>query len=278
VYCDVELDTATLAVPSAAERVGPRTRAIMPVHYGGFPCRMDEILELARDRGLKVVEDAAHAFGSSYRGRPIGSMGDFTCFSFDPLKNVTCGEGGAVTTDSDEAADRIRAMRGLGIESDAWSRRASARPWFHEAVMEGFRFHLSDVNAAIGLSQLDRLDERRARKRDVVRRYQRGLRGIPGLVLLDGDVEQAYPFLCAARVLDGRRDALVRALREDGIQAWMHYVPNHLQPAFATTGADLPVTEQLYDELVSFPLYHELSDDGVDRVVAATRSFLGAGW
>jgi perosamine synthetase len=241
----------------------------MPVHYGGYPCRLHELQALAHRHGVAVVEDAAHAFGSLYDGRPIGSTGNVACFSFDPVKNVTCGEGGAVTTDDDELAHRVNLLRNLGVPGDSWARRSARRPWFYEAVGTGMRHHMSDVNAAIGLAQLDRMDAIRTRKREIIRRYLNGLAGIPGIQPLAGDVTQAFPFLFALRVTDGSRDELVRALAERGIQAWVHFVPLHLQPAFARYARPLPVTEQLYGELVSLPLFAELTDEQVDFVVGA---------
>lgn len=275
VYCDVELETANVDPASVAERIGPRTRAIMPVHFGGFPCRMSELNDLARRHDLRVVEDAAHAFGSSYEGVPIGAAGDLICFSFDPVKNVTCGEGGAILTGDDEVAAWLRRTRSLGVDRDGWTRHDADRPWYHEALSPGLRAHLSDVNAAIGMAQLERLDELRARRQALVKRYRENLAGLEEILTLHGDVEAVFPFICAVRVVDGRRDALLAHLARDRIQAWVHYVPNHLQAAFRAPGVELPATERLYDELLSLPLYHELRDSDVDRVAESIRSFYG---
>ena len=273
VYCDVELETATVDPGSVAERIGPRTRALMPVHLGGFPCRLRELRDLAESRGLRVIEDAAHAFGSSYGDEPIGAAGDLTCFSFDPIKNITCGEGGAILTPDDELAETLRRMRNLGVDRDGWARRNAGQPWYQEALAPGLRAHMADVNAAIGLAQLDRLESLRTRRRELVRRYRAHLADVEALVPLRGDVDEVFPFFCAFRALDGRRDALLSHLANARIQAWVHYVPNHLQPAFRAADTELPVTERLYLELISLPLYHELSDEDADRVVDSIRAF-----
>jgi dTDP-4-amino-4,6-dideoxygalactose transaminase len=273
VFCEVDPDTVTLDLADARRRITQRARAIMPVHYGGFACNLDEVVALAREHGLTVVEDAAHAFGSEYRGRMVGSGGDLACFSFDPVKNITCGEGGAVTTSDEAIAARLRLARNLGVSRDSWARRRDPRPWYYEAATLGFRYHLTDLNAAIGLAQLERFEELRARKRDLLRRYRAGLAGAAGVELIAGDVDTAFPFLCVLRVAGGRRDELAAALLERGIQAWVHFVPGHLQPAFET-GERLPVTEALYEELLTLPLYAELTDAEVDLVVAAVRSAL----
>lgn len=275
-FCDVTADTATLDPASVEHALGARTRAIILVHYGGFGSGIDDLVALARDHGLRIVEDAAHALGSHDRGRPLGSIGDLSCLSFDPLKNVTCGEGGAIATSDAVLAKQLRASRNLGIVSDSLERRRSATPWFYEAATAGMRYHLPDVNAAIGLAQLERFDERRARKQTIVRRYREGLAGIDGIEPLAGDIDATFPFLCAARVSDGRRDAVVQSLGALGIQAWVHFVPCHLQPAFSAYSRSLPVTELLYGELVSLPLHADLGDADVDRVLAAVRQALGA--
>jgi perosamine synthetase len=274
VFCDVEPETANADPADVRRVVTSRTRAILPVHYAGLACRMDELLGIARERGLAVVEDAAHAFGSSYGTRQIGSLGDLTCFSFDPVKNVTCGEGGAVTTDVEALALAVRQATNLGVPNDSWRRRATERPWRYEATSTGFRYHLSDLNAAVGLAQLDRLEELRTRKRALLERYRAGLAGLDGLVPLGGDVASTFPFLCAVRVAGGRRDGLMEHLARDGIQAWVHFPPCHLQPAFARFGRSLPATEALYAELVTLPLHIGLSDADVDRVIASVRAFL----
>ena len=276
VFCEVHPETVAIDLADAARRITPRTRAIMPVHYGGFACPMDELLALAHEHELTVVEDAAHAFGSEYRGRMVGSIGDLACFSFDPVKNVTCGEGGAITTNDDELAARLRLARNLGVGRDSWSRREEGKPWFYEASVPGFRYHLTDLNAAVGLAQLDRFDELRTRKRELLRRYRDGLAGVDGVELVAGEIDTAFPFLCVLRVRHGRRDELADHLLEEGVQAWVHFVPGHLQPAFAGYSEPLPVTEALYDELLTLPMYAELADADVDRITAAVRAFLGS--
>jgi perosamine synthetase len=274
VFADVELETALLDPEHAKGLVGPRTRALLPVHYAGFACRMDDLLGFAETHGLAVVEDAAHAFGSSYASRPVGSLGDLTCFSFDPVKNVTCGEGGAVVTDDERLAEAIRSAANLGVATDSWQRREDARPWQYEATGPGFRYQLSDVNAAIGLAQLDAIEDARLRKRALLRRYREGLATMDGIEPLAGDIDSSYPFLCVVRVGAGRRDGLADHLARDGIQAWMHFVPCHHQRALGSVGVDLPTTDRLSRELLTLPLNHALTEGDVDAVLESIRAFL----
>lgn len=277
VFCEIEPNTLNMDMKDAFARVTPNTKVIMPVHYGGFVCAMDPLLEFARPRGIKVVEDAAHAYGSSYKGRKVGTLGDITCFSFDPIKNITCGEGGAVTTDDDAIAARILPKRILGIDNDTWSRYRNERNWFYEVNTPGFRYHLPNINAAIGLVQHDRMDEFRARKVAIVERYARELKGIDGLSLLDTPLEEAFPFFYIIRVKGGRRDALMNFLKERGVGTGVHYIPNHIQPLFSDSRVALPVTEQVFEEMLTIPLHCELSDADVSTVIAEISSFFESG-
>ena len=207
----------------------------------------------------------------------VGTLGDVTCFSFDPIKNITCGGGGAVATDDDEIARRVLPARHTGIEADSWSRRATGRPWSYEVVAPGYRYHFADLNAAIGMAQLDRFETFKARKQAIVRRYDEALREVGGLALIRHEYEATFPFSYVVRVLDGRREALMAHLSEKGIGTTVEFAPNHLQPLFARFGRPLPVTERLCDEIVSLPLYVEMTDADVETVIGEVRSFLARG-
>jgi perosamine synthetase len=274
VFCDVERDTLNLDVQDAARRVTVRTRVVLPVHYAGLPCDMDAVLELARARGLVVVEDAAHAFGSTYRGRPIGVIGHVTCFSFDPIKNITCGEGGAVATDDAVLAKRVEHRRMLGISNDTWSRYRGERNWFYEVISPGYRYHLSNINAAIGLVQLGKAPAFRTRKVDLVRRYDEALRGVPGLELLRHDYDSTFPFCYVVKVPAHRREAMIKFLKERGVGSGVHYIPNHMQPLFLRFATPLPVTDEVFPCILTLPLFFEMTDEEQATVVRAVREFL----
>jgi len=219
-----------------------------------------------------LVEDAAHAFGSTYKGRKVGTLGDVTCFSFDPIKNITCGEGGAIVTDNEEIAMRIVPLRQLGIANYTWGSERHRSAGAHEVTGIGYRAHLSNINAAIGLAQLKRLDDFRARRQAIVRRYDAAFSELPNLTLLDHN-EETFPFCYVIRVRGGQRDALQRFLRERQIGSGIHYVPNHLQPLFAANRPSLPVTEALFAEILTLPLFVEMTDEEMERVIAAVTSF-----
>jgi perosamine synthetase len=245
----------------------------MPVHYGGLACELDAFAPIARERGIRIVEDAAHAFGSTSRGRKIGSFGDITCFSFDPIKNITCGEGGAIATADREVAARVSRGRLLGIDNDTWSRYRNERNWFYEVTGGGYRYHMSNINAAIGLEQLKRVDEFRMRKQAIVRRYDEAFADLSGLSLLTHDLDETFPFFYIVRVADGRRDALMAHLKAREIASGVHYIPNHLQPAFSRYRVALPATERVYEEMLTLPLFFEMTDAEVGTVIDAVRGF-----
>ena len=268
VFCDVYADTLNMDTRDALRRVTQHTRVIMPVHYGGLACEMDDLLPFARERKIWIVEDAAHAFGSNYKGRKVGTLGDVTCFSFDPIKNITCGEGGAVATDNDEIANRIIPKRILGIDNDTWSRYRNERNWFYEVTVQGYRYHLSNINAAIGLEQLKRFDAFKARKHAIAQRYDEAFQGIKGMTLLTHNWVETFPFFYIVRVLNKQRDKLMKYLKENGIGTGVHYIPNHIQPLFADNRVSLPITEQAFDEIVTLPLYYEMTDAEVELVIS----------
>src|SRR5690606_35452044 len=195
-------------------------------------------------------EDAAHAFGSTHDGQALGTFGTAGCFSFDPIKNVTCGEGGAVATHSAAIASRITRARALGISSDGWRRHTGASSWAYDVSGRGWRYHLPNMNAAIGLAQLDRASTFRARKQAIVAQYDRALAPLPGLERVSRPDAAVFPFTYTVRVGGGRRDALMAHLRTCGVGSAVEYMPNHLQPAFAAFRTPLPVTERLYGEIL----------------------------
>jgi perosamine synthetase len=269
VFCEVCPDTLGIDVDDVRARITPRTRALMPVHFGGHACEMDALLALAREHDVRVVEDAAHAFGSRCGERPIGSFGDLTCFSFDPVKNITCIDGGAIATGDDTLAERLRLGRNLGIDRETWKRLRSDRPWHYEVAGRGYRYHLNDLNAAVGLVQLDRMESFRDRRLTIVRRYDEAFAGVDGVRPLVRDWEESFPFSYVVRVPAAERAEFMAALGRRGVGTGVHYIPNHRQPLFAQPGVSLPVTERVFDEIVTLPLFVEMTE----VLILGTRSF-----
>jgi perosamine synthetase len=274
VFCEVNLADAQFDTEDASRRITPQTKAFLPVHYGGACTDMDRLLDLADRHGIPIVEDAAHAFGSSWKGCSIGTLGDIGCFSFDPIKNITCGTGGAAVTNSNEIAARLRLLSNVGMEEDSWTRLVARKLGTLTVGGRGYRYRMVDLNAAIGLSQLPKANQFRERKKRIVSRYDSAFSALPGIRLLDQrGKDDVFPFNYAIRVLGGRQTALADFLRTKGIGTTVHFMPNHLHLTFAEYASPLPATEQLFREILTLPLYSDLADKDVDYVIDQVSSF-----
>jgi len=273
VFCDVQPHTLNVDIGDIRKKITGRTRAIMPVHYSGMPCDMDDILKLAKKNGIHVVEDAAHAIGSKYKGRMIGSFGDVSCFSFDPIKVITCGEGGAVATNNDRLAKKIVIKRIMGIDKDTYSRYKNRRSWFYRVKDLGYRYHMSNINAAIGMVQLKKIDVFLGRRRKIAKVYDDNLKDIKEVGLIRKDYDSIAPFNYIIKVTGNKRARLMEFLKDREIETGVHYIPNHLQPFFKKFKVRLPVTEKIAGEILTLPLYYGMKDDDVNRVVSAIKQF-----
>jgi dTDP-4-amino-4,6-dideoxygalactose transaminase len=273
VFCDVNgAHDLNLDVGSLEGAIGPRTKAIAVLHYGGYPCDMDGVLGLAQEHDLVVVEDAAHALGAPLDGRMCGAVGTAGCFSFFSNKNLPIGEGGMVVTDDDGVAERIRLLRSHGMTTLTWDRhRGHAHSY--EVVTSGFNYRLDEVRAALGLVQLRRLDEGNAARGRFAARYRERFEEVPGLTMPFGASDSSSAHHLAVVVLpEGTdRDSLRTSLQRDGIQTSVHYPPIHLFSAFADVRRPVPldVTEELAPRLLTLPLYPTLGEERVDRVADA---------
>ena len=274
VFAEVNPKTLTIDVDDVARMISSRTRAFLPVHFAGYPCDIKQLGQLARRANISIVSDGAHAFGCSIKGQSIARQGMATCFSFSANKNITCGEGGVIATGSNALASRLKKLRFLGIDHAAWERRGLNKPWQYTVDGPGFRYHMSDINAAIGLAQLKRLDYFAKTRRQIAAVYDTELEGLPWTVPIARDLQYTIPHLYIMRVTHGLRDALFDNLRANGVSCGVHYFPNHLQPAFKKFSRPLPVTEQLADELISLPLHTRLAVREVKYIIEKTSNFL----
>ncbi len=277
VFCEINPDNLNIDVSDVKKRITNKTKAIMPVHYCGQACDMDALVEFGKNHNIVIIEDAAHAFGSSYKGKKIGSFGDATCFSFDPIKNLTCGEGGAIALSDDTIAELIRKKRILGIDKETWHRFRNERAWFYEVTTQGYRYHMSNINAAIGIAQFKKFESFIHRKKEIVQKYNDAFMDVDGLKSLSWNLEETAPFTYIVRVLNGAREDLIAFLNEKGVGTGIHYIPNHLQPFFKPFATSLPVTEQIYEEILTLPLYYDMTDENVATVIEAVSDFSNLG-
>ncbi|MEO6999016.1 MAG: aminotransferase class I/II-fold pyridoxal phosphate-dependent enzyme [Terracoccus sp.] len=280
-FVDVEEDTANIDAEAVAEAVTDRTAVIAGVDYAGHPIEIDAINEIASDVGALVVEDAAHSIGSTYRGRPVGSLADLTTFSFFPTKNLTTAEGGAVAALDPELGARAHRFHNIGLVRDPdLLRHPDEGPWHQEVHEWGLNYRLPDVLAALGLSQLQRLSAFKTRRAEVFARYQHGLAAVDG-IRLPTQREHVDPIwhLFPLRVLGGRRRAVFDAMRADGVGVQVNYVPVYWHPLFEDLGMRrgmCPNAEAFYAEELSLPMHVELTDNDVDQVIeSVTRALRG---
>ena len=276
---DLQIDPAQIE-----HKVTPRTKAIMPVHYAGQACDMDAINEIARSHGVKVIEDAATAAGTYYKGRPVGGLGDATAFSFYAIKNMTTGQGGMVTTNDASVAESVSALRNHGLDSTAWNRYSAeaSRP-FYTISSPGFNYGMTDLQASIGLGQLVRLPRFNQRRGELAARYTQLLTETPEVEtpVIHPDVStnwHLYVIRLRLERLKIDRDQFVAELRKRGIGTSVHYFPVHLHPFYRQTygfdPADYPVCGAEFERIISLPLFPLMQDADVDRVVEAIEAIV----
>lgn len=267
----VDIDPATLCVTDRLimDAIGTATAAVIPVLFGGRAVDLSAVQDELDARGIAVVEDAAHAFGSRLGTRRVGTTGALTCFSFGPIKNLTCGQGGMVVPRSPQEADTLRRLRLLGVVQ---SRNERANTTTYRVNGFGLRYQLSGINAAIGLAQLEHFDTTEHTRRSLWRTYRDALSLLGGVRLVDVDADHAVPHLCQIRV--SHRDRVFAELRSRNIAVAVHYPPNHLQPAFTPWRRSLPATEQAGTEILSLPFHQRLTETDIDHVVTALAAAL----
>jgi dTDP-4-amino-4,6-dideoxygalactose transaminase len=267
VACEVYPENVTIDLVDAKHRLTDRTRAIVPVHYASNPGNLDKVYDFAREYNLRVIEDAAHAFGCQYNSKHIGSFGDIICFSFDGIKNITSGEGGAIVTSDPRVRQSVKDSRLLGVEKDTEKRYLNERSWEFDVSHQGWRYHMSNLFAAIGRVQLRRLDTEFAPRRILLaQRYRERLTCIKGVGLFETAPGSTIPFMQPIRVFNGKRDLLQDAMKSVGIPTGIHYKPNHLLSFYGGGKQSLPVTEKLFKEIITLPLHPGLSLNDIDFV------------
>jgi len=279
IFADICPDTMNIDPYEVERRITPKTKAIIPVDYAGHPADLKPILELADHHGLVVIEDACHSLGAEYRGKQVGSVSHLTVFSFHPVKHITTGEGGMVTTDDEELAHRLRLFRNHGIESDARQRQAEGN-WYYEMVALGYNYRLTDIGCALGMSQLRRLSSNLARRREIAEYYHEVFTKISGLIPISvrPEVKHAwhlYPIRFDLAKFRTSRSEIFQALRAEGLGVNVHYIPVHLHPyyreRFGYHKGDYPNAEKAYESLITLPLFHAMNDQDVDDVIRAVR-------
>ncbi|MHB8829268.1 MAG: DegT/DnrJ/EryC1/StrS family aminotransferase [Syntrophales bacterium] len=280
VFVDIDYDTLNINADAIEALITPRTRAIIPVHFGGAPADMEKIQEIARRHNLIVIEDAAHAVGTRYRGIHAGGFGEIAIFSFHPIKNITTGEGGLITHNNDELERKLRLLRFHGIERDAWKRYGKGGNPEYDIEAPGWKYNMTDLQAALGNAQFDRLDEFNRRRAGIVAAYEEGLRNVQGIELT---IDPAYPHehahhLFVVKILAMKRELFMAKLSDYNIGYGLHFPPCHLLKYVRERYGlvSLPATERAADKIISLPLFPEMTDDDVLYVCEAIKEITAA--
>jgi len=280
VLVDCEPDSFQLD-PAAVERaITPRTRAIIAVHFAGNPADLDPLLDIARRHNLTLVEDAAHALPAGYKGRRIGAIGDITCFSFYATKTLTTGEGGMVATESPELADRVRILSLHGISKNAYTRYSATGTWRYEILEVGYKYNMTDMQAALGLTQLAKCDLMREKREHIAKRYTEALSALDAYETprVTPDTQHAW-HLYVIKVRPGRltisRDALIEELKQRGIGTSVHFIPLHTHPYYRQNLGyrigQFPNAERHFEAAISLPLFPGMTEEETDRVIETLR-------
>ena len=277
VLCDVEEETLNIDAEKAASLITPRTKAIMPVHFGGYPCDMDGIDTLARRHRLHVVEDAAHAAGALYRGRKIGDSKNVAVFSFYATKNLTCGEGGMAVSRNGAVIEKIRKLSYFGISKEAFSRYEKRGNWYYEIEGLGYKYNMDSIHAAIGLVQLKRLDTMNKRRRQIAALYRKNFDRRIRLPVDDPEnyhIYHLFPVRVNRSIIP--RDVFIRELKERNIGTSVHFMPLHKHPFYKriARGRSFPVSDSAYEEIVSIPMFPDMSDEDVFFVIKSVNEIL----
>ncbi len=283
ILADVRPGDLNLDPDDVRRKITPRTRAIIPVHLAGHPCDMDALLAIAEQYGLLVIEDAAHAVGADYQGRKVGSIGDITVFSFYATKNLTTGEGGMITTDDAVIAERVRLLSLHGMSHDAWKRYSAEGSWYYEVLDAGYKYNMTDLQAALGLHQLARLEGFLEVRGRLAGLYTAAFSQMPEIIVPEvaEDVRHAW-HLYFIRLQPGtlqlNRNQFIEALRQANIGTSVHFIPIHRHPyyreRYGYSPIDFPVADAAYQSIISLPLYTRMTVEDVNDVIGAVENII----
>lgn len=283
VLVDVEKDTFNIDPDAIEKAITPRTKAIMPVHFAGHACDMDSILEIAKKHGLFVIEDAAHAIGTDYKGKKIGSFGDAAVFSFYVTKAITTAEGGMIVTNDEELGKKLKRLSYFGVDKDAFNRYSDKGTWYYEIIDLGYKYNMDNIQGAMGVEQLKRIEKFISKRRKMAKLYNKLLKGVPEITTPTAKKYTRHPYHLYPILLDTEkagisRETFINKLREYNIGSSVHFIPIHLHPyyqkIYGYKRGDFPVAEYLFDREISLPLWPGMKSEDVNYVVEAIKEVL----
>jgi len=261
VCCDINENNLHISLSDIKKKITSRTKAIVPVHIAGYSENLGEIYKFAKKKKLRIIEDAAHAFGSRYKKKLIGSFGDIACFSFDGIKNITTGEGGCLVTKDKKVLQNAKDIRLLGVKNDSIKRYSGHRSWIGDVEQQGWRYHMSDINAAIGIAQLKRFKNLSKKRKILCKSYDKKFKEIKKINFFKIDYKSVCPHIYVIKITNLKKRELFRKkLLNIGIQTGIHYYPNYKYKMFKASNKNFPNTEKIYREIITLPLHPELNE------------------
>ena len=274
VMCDIQDNNLGIDCKKAEELITDKTKAIIPLHFAGIPCDQENVFKLGKKHDLRIIEDAMHAFGTKINNKKIGSYGDITCFSFDPVKIVTSVDGGCVIVNTKEELEKLYHLRLLGVDKDTIHRYKNSRAWDYDVVSDGFRYHLNTISAVFGISQIKRVNEFISSRQQVCKRYNHEFSKFEGLRIPKTDFNDISPFIYSLRVLDDKRQDMINHLKNLQIDVGIHFIPVHQHTHFKTCRqSDMSITNKVVTEVLTLPLHSLMKNEYVERVIDGVSSF-----
>ncbi len=285
VLVDIDEKTMNIDPELIEQKITSKTKAIIPMHYGGYPCDMDKIMKIARKHKLIVIEDAATAIGTTFKNKRVGNIGDMTCFSFHPIKNMSTGDGGMLTTNSKGYAEKVALLRLHGMSKEAWKRHTAAGSWKYDIVVPGFKYNMTDIQAALGRVQLRRLDKFNQTRKKYAKIYNKELSKISEITVPtfsedSGSSYDLYTIRINTKKLSVSRDQIVDLLKEKGIGVSVYYIPlfefSYFKRELGLKKANYPKAARVYENMMSLPLYPKMSTDDLKRVIATLSGIINS--
>ena len=277
VMCDIKDDNLGIDCKKAEQLITEKTKAIMPLHFAGLPCDQDGVYQLAKKYNLRVIEDGTHAFGTSINNRKIGSYGDISCFSFDPVKIITAVDGGCIIVNSEEEVKKLKKLRLLGISTDPMDRAKGgklAKGWDYDIESPGYRYHMNTITSTIGISQIKRIEEFISSRRIICKKYNDAFKGIDNLKIPETDFSNISPFIYYLRISNGEREKLQEYLIDQNIDTGINFIPVHYKTHFKNCKrGDMTVTDKVASEIFHIPLHSHMRKDFVDRIINGISNF-----
>ena len=277
VMCDIRDDNLGIDCKKAEELISDKTKAIIPLHFAGLPCDQDGVYELAKKYNLRIIEDGTHAFGTTIKNKKIGSYGDITCFSFDPVKIITAVDGGCIIVNSVEEVKRLEKLRLLGISTDPMDRAKGGKlsnGWNYDVESKGFRYHMNTITATIGISQIKRIEDFILSRRIICQKYNEAFKDIPNLKIPETNFSNISPFIYYLRMIDGEREKLREYLIDQNIDTGINFIPIHNKSHFKNCKrGDMEITDKVSSEIFHIPLYSHMRKDFVDRIINGIKDF-----